>query len=247
MAGSRTIDEGEAAGLGPEAVLAIDNIALDLPIAGLGSRALAATIDYALMGLLLMVVVLVTLGVLVTALQLAAGWVVAILLVLVFAVNWGYFAGFEVATRGRTPGKMAVRLRVVGRTGGTPSAGALVVRNLLRDVDLVVGLPMIATDALARRLGDRVAGTLVVHDRPAATEVLLGRVPAGWGAREVALAESYLRRSAELEEERRLAVGRRLLALVARDAPELAAEVARYGDPELALRRALEVREQGAG
>jgi uncharacterized RDD family membrane protein YckC len=233
-------------GPGPEAILALDNIALDLPIAGLGSRALAATIDYAIMGLLL-VMAMLTVGVVVGTLEVAAGWVVAAFLVVAFAVNWGYFAGFELATRGRTPGKMAVRLRVVGRTGGTPSAGALVVRNLLRDVDLFVGLPLIATDALARRLGDRVAGTLVVHDRPAAAEVLLGRVPAGWGAREVALAESYLRRSAELEEERRLEVGRRLLALVGRDAPELVAEVADYGDPELALRRALEVREQGAG
>lgn len=233
-------------GPGPEAILALDNIALDLPVAGLGSRALAATIDYVLMGLLL-VVAMVAVGVVVGVLELAAGWVVAVFLLVAFAVNWGYFAGFELATRGRTPGKMAVRLRVVGRTGGSASAGALVVRNLLRDIDLFVGLPLIATDALARRLGDRVAGTLVVHDRPPAGEVLLGRVPAGWGAREVALAESYLRRSAELEEERRLDVGRRLLALVGRDAPELVAEVAEYGDPELALRRALDVRQPEAG
>ena len=76
--------------------------------------------------------------------------------------------------------------------------------------------------------------------------VVLGHIPAGWGAREVALAESYLRRSAELAPEHSEEIGRRLLALVARAEPERAAEVAHYSDLGLALRRALEVRE-GAG
>lgn len=231
---------------GTDAVLGIDNIALELPIAGLGSRVLAAALDYLVVGVLTAAGIAASIFVIV-ALELSPWWAVALLLVVVFVLDWGYFIGFEVLTRGRTPGKMAVHLRVVGRTGGTPSPGPLAVRNLVRTVDLFAGIPLIATDRLARRLGDRLAGTLVVHDRPAEAEVVLGRLPAGWGARQVAVVESYLRRSEELQVGRRRHLARRILSLLERDAPEMVTEVAGYSDPDLALRRALRVAERQGG
>lgn len=232
--------------VGDQAVLGMDNIALDLPIAGLGSRVLAAGLDYTILTILMFAGALGSI-VLVGALDLSVGWAVALVIVVLFAIEWGYFIGSEVLTRGRTLGKMAVRLRVVGREGGTASASALLVRNLVRFVDLFAGVPLIATDPAARRLGDRLAGTLVVHDRPAEAEVVLGKIPDGWGAKEVAVAESFLRRSPELQPGRRRYLARRLLALVERDAPEQAAEVAGYSDPDLALRRALRVSEREGG
>lgn len=232
-----------AAEPGTGAVLGLDNILLDLPIAGLGSRVLAAALDYLIVMILMLTGALAAVA-LIASLDLGVAWGVALVVVVLFAVEYGYFIGFEVLTHGRTPGKRAVHLRVVGRTGGTPSAGALTVRNLVRTVDLFAGVPLIATDPLARRLGDRLATTLVVHDRPPETEVVLGAVPEGWGAKEVAVVESFLRRSEELQVGRRRHLARRILALLERDAPELAAEVEGYSDPDLALRRALRVTER---
>ncbi len=231
-----------------EAVLAIDNIALDLPVAGVGSRALAAGLDYVLLTLGIAVVFLAA-GIALAATGSAGGrpaWWIAGLVVLFFLLHWGYFTVFEIATRGRTPGKMAVGLRAVGRGGGTPSGAAFLLRNVLRDVDILVGLPLMAADSASRRLGDRLAGTVVVHDRPAAHEPVLGRIPAGWGAKEVALAESFFRRAGDMAEVRRRRLAGRLLAWVERDAPELLppGASAAGGDPEPALRRALEVGER---
>ena len=225
------------------AVLALDSIALELPLAGLGSRVLAGAIDYFVLTLATVVLLLVV-GVGLAAAFEASGWViVAVLVLLSFALHWGYFAGFEIAARGRTPGKMAVGLRVVGREGGTASVAALLIRSVLRAVDIVVGIPLMAADPLSRRLGDRLAGTLVVHDRAPEAEVTLGRIPPGWGPREVAVAESYLRRSREMNLGRSRHLARRLLRLVGESAPDYAAEVAAYEDPDLALRRALRVTE----
>jgi uncharacterized RDD family membrane protein YckC len=226
------------------AVLALDNIALELPVAGLGSRVLASALDYLVLSVV-GTVLLMALGAAAAVVFRESRWMVAVVLVvLLFAFHWGYFAGFEIGARGRTPGKMAVGLRVVGREGGTPSVAALLVRSVLRDVDLLVGVPLMATDRLSRRLGDRLAGTLVVHDRAHEAEVTLGRIPPGWGAREVAVAEAYLRRSAEMSPGRQRLLARRLLALVRQTAPDYLEEVAGCSDPDLAVRRVLRILER---
>lgn len=136
-----------------------------------------------------------------------------------FLIDWAYYAGSEVAMQGRTLGKRIVGLRVVGSGGGTASAGALVIRNLLRPVDLLVGIPLMILDPLARRLGDRLAATLVVHDRPAKDEALLRRIPRGWQANDVALVESLLRRAGDLEGARAEAMANRILARLEREEP----------------------------
>lgn len=224
-----------------EAVLGIDNIALDLPWAGVGSRSLAAAIDYAILTVLLPLALLALFA---TGLVgLGGSLQIALAFFLFFAVYWGYFLFQEIFLGGRTLGKMAVRLRVVSRHGGSASWTQLVLRNLLRPVDMIVGLPLMAIDPLSRRLGDRVGGTVVLHDRPPeGGEVTLGRIPAGWDARRVALAESLLRRAPEMALEPRDALARRLLEMIRRHDPELleggppAAE-----EPLAALRHALKV------
>jgi uncharacterized RDD family membrane protein YckC len=227
-----------------ETVLGIDNIPLDLPIAGVASRSLAAALDYLVVTALLMIWVFGSLALLGASHVESGWWVVVVVVFGSFLIYWGYFSISELATHGRTLGKMALGLRVETRDGGTPGSGALLVRNLVRSIDLLVGVLMMAADPLARRLGDRLAGTLVVHDERRDAGPLLGRVPSGWGPREVAVAEAFLARSASLEPAQARHLARRLLAAIERDAPELAAEVAGLEDePVLALRRALWVAE----
>ena len=179
------------------AILGLDNVPLDLPLAGIGSRTLAATIDYFVLTALLLLWIAggsIALGLL----GLGGGWVAAIVILGVFVIQWGYFAILEIAMDGRTLGKRWVGLRVVARHGGRPGTGALLARNFLRSVDIAVGLVVMAFDRRFRRLGDMVAGTLVVHDR-SDDELRLGRLPASWGAREIAVVESFLRRADRME------------------------------------------------
>lgn len=228
-----------------ESVLGIDNIALDLPIAGVGSRILAAVIDYFIVWIVTLGTIFATVAVTIAG-NLGPWWVLAFVVLAIFLIDWCYFIGFEVLGGGRTPGKRAVGLQVVGREGGAASTRGLVVRNLLRHLDLVVGLPLIAADPLGRRVGDRVGDTLVLHDRPAEQDIVLGRLPEGWGSRQVAIVESYLRRAEHLEPHRSRELADRLLALLRRDAPDLmkGLESQSQGDPELVLRRALQAEER---
>lgn len=77
-----------------------------------------------------------------------------------------YFTGFE-AVFGATPGKALLRLHVVMLDGGRPSFGAILMRNVLRLVDIlpvfyIVGALVAESTLHEQRVGDIVAGTIVV-------------------------------------------------------------------------------------
>ena len=229
------------ADIGRESILGLDNIRLDLPVAGLGSRSLAAFLDYLVLGLA--GVAWLFLGGLVLG-YLAPDWFPVFLIFGFFLLDWGFFAGQEIGMGGRTLGKKALKIRVVTAEGGTPGPGALLIRNLVRTLDLVIGVVMMAIDPLSRRLGDRLAGTLVIHDRRPETGPVLGRVPPGWGARELAAVEAFLARAAELEDRvLRREMADRILARIRRDAPEMLAGISADAEPVAAVRRALQAEE----
>ena len=86
----------KAAGMGgiaDETILGLDNIQLDLPISGLGSRSLAAFADYFLLALLTVGWVVLSISGL-AWLETGGGWTLAVVLLGLFALNWGYSAGF---------------------------------------------------------------------------------------------------------------------------------------------------------
>ncbi|HYY42841.1 MAG TPA: RDD family protein, partial [Pyrinomonadaceae bacterium] len=101
----------------------------------------------------------------------APKWMTALLIIAVFLIWSGYFALFEWLWNGRTPGKLWLRLRVI-REDGRPvtfwEAGA---RNLLRLFDMMpfpfysVGLVSVFASERDQRVGDFVAGTVVVRER----------------------------------------------------------------------------------
>lgn len=144
-----------------------EHVILDYEIAGVGSRTLAAVADWLLI-VSIGVVGSLTLG----AWREISGWVFALQLVLLFTVVWGYFTLFEGLRRGQTPGKRWMGIRVIRDTGHAISLSDAAARSLLLPVDLlcVVGVFLIAIHPRAKRLGDLVAGTVVVRDHPVATE-----------------------------------------------------------------------------
>ena len=88
-----------------------------------------------------------------------------------FLVFWGYFVLFEALWNGRTPGKRRLGIRAVMDTGHSITFAAAVIRNLSRLVDVqplpsyFVGLLFVFFHGQNKRLGDIVAGTIVVRDR----------------------------------------------------------------------------------
>ena len=219
-------------------VLGLDNIPLELPVAGAGSRALSAALDYLIVGILT-----ILWGAACLALGIAARvgwWALGLFLLGFFVTEYGYFAGVEIAREGQTFGKWALGLRVVTRDGARPGTAALLLRNAVRSVDLIVGVPLMATDALARRLGDRLAGTLVIHTHAPARETVARRTPRGWDAQDAALLEMFLRRAPDMETWRAHRLAEQLLETVEADDPEFAVGIDRARGPVEALRQLVE-------
>lgn len=139
------------------------------PITGPSRRIFAYLIDLiirvavmAVFATLLSVASLATLGNLAEASM-------GLVLVAFFVLEWGYFVFFEMVFAGRSPGKIATKLRVVTTNGHPLGFFDSVLRNLLRAADIfptayAVGLLVMARDRRFRRLGDLVAGTMVVHE-----------------------------------------------------------------------------------
>lgn len=145
-------------------VITPEGVPLQLPAAGPVPRALAWLID-----------LMVRFGVLTLMSPLLAflgGLGQGLYLGLMFLLFWAYPIVLEVWL-GQTLGKKAVGLRVVARDGAPLGWMAAIVRNLLRTVDMLpfgyaLGLICCLYDPYGRRLGDLVAGTLVVHLPPRA-------------------------------------------------------------------------------
>jgi len=144
-----------------------EHVCFHVPIAGPTARAAAWLID-AFIRLVILVVFAVTASIGGLAIgdamsSLSAG----IILLLVFILEWGYYTFWEIAWNGATPGKRALDLRVVSVHGHPLRVGDSFLRNIVRAADwlpagYVIGLLSMAIDGKFRRLGDLLAGTMVV-------------------------------------------------------------------------------------
>src|SRR5687768_16172876 len=109
-----------------EAILGLDNVRLELPIAGAGSRVLAAFLDYLVVGIVSAALIIA--AIVVETRTQRGWWIFALLLVGLFIVDYGYFAGMEIVTGGQTLGKRALDLVVLNRQGGRAGAPAFLIR-----------------------------------------------------------------------------------------------------------------------
>lgn len=147
-------------------------------VAGPARRFLAYLLDiiicYTAFALIAMVVLFASIGMSAAtdAAESAFGAAAGLLLVVLFAIQWVYFAVLE-AWLGRTPGKAALGLRVVSTTGRPIGFRAAALRNVLRAADALpltytagllslAGFASMASTRRFQRLGDLVAGTIVI-------------------------------------------------------------------------------------
>ncbi|HKP11094.1 MAG TPA: RDD family protein, partial [Blastocatellia bacterium] len=142
-------------------------------LANVGNRFIAAAIDHLIQALLI-VLVLTIAGAFSDGplFRGSAMWAAAISVLMVFGIYWGYFVAFETLWSGQTPGKRWMRLRVVREDGRPVRFFEVFVRNLLRLVVDFMPLPTYAVGVIAiifsarsKRIGDFVAGTVVVKER----------------------------------------------------------------------------------
>ncbi len=181
-----------------------EGISLRLRSAGVLPRAAAWLVDFAV--------------------RLAVVWVFSILfavlgeaglglyLIALFVVFWMYPVLFEVLRDGQTIGKKAMGLRVVNSNGTPVTWIASIVRNLMRTVDMLpvlYGFGFVAglIDPHSRRLGDMVAGTLVIHVEKSqrhvsAPEVPVVYAPVALAADERAAIVAFAERAQQLTPER---------------------------------------------
>jgi uncharacterized RDD family membrane protein YckC len=152
-----------------------EQTSIEFPLAGIGSRFLAIAIDSLIQGAAIVVLAIVFLALTFGAARFGPPttgdvWVVAILILAYFVLMYGYFILFEAIWNGQTPGKRITRIRVIKDSGQPMTAVDAVARNLLRIVDQLpvaygAGLLCAWISPQNKRIGDYVAGTVVVHEK----------------------------------------------------------------------------------
>jgi uncharacterized RDD family membrane protein YckC len=155
---------------GPLRVETSDNIGLDYPIAGLGSRFLAFALDTLILGLSIVLITILFLAVAISKIIRETNtlddllYVAGIFSLVSTSSSFLYFGLQERYMAGQTLGKKALQIRVVSTDGATPSGASVLIRTLFRVFD---NLPITWLVPLFtrqhQRLGDLVAQTVVIH------------------------------------------------------------------------------------
>lgn len=236
-------------------------VALELPVATFPSRIAALLLDM-LVQFALLFAALIAVG---TASPSASNdYVAAEFLTVYVLVLVAYPTIFETLSRGKTLGKMALGLRVIGDDGSPERFRQALVRALVGVFEIwtfllaPVGLITSIVSARGKRVGDIFAGTYVIQERAPARRALppvFAVVPpplAGWAQvvqvaglsdQTAEAASTYLRRFAELSPQARDALGIQLANAVAAEVsplPPAGTPPAAYLSAVLAVRRARE-------
>ncbi len=209
-------------------------VVLEVPCARFPSRLLALAIDLAIqLTVVVILLAIVSLSAANNGMNQAA--VAALVISVVVLTVVGYPIIWETATRGRSPGKFALGLRVVSDDGGPERFRQALVRGLATIVDFwlfpFIGVPALISSLLSakgKRLGDIFAGTFVIQQRlparrAAATPLLTQPELAAWASglemsglndQTAAMARRYLSRLPELTPGARAELGWRIAAAV---------------------------------
>jgi len=170
-----------SANVATEEILIIETperVPLHFALASIGNRFLACAIDHTIQAFTLTLIFIAGLVIanyssLFSRLESAPKWVYAILILLIFLILSGYFAFFEWLWSGQTPGKRWMRLRVIREDGRPITFWEASIRNLIRTLDMMpvpfysIGLICVFVNSRDQRVGDMVAGTVVVREREA--------------------------------------------------------------------------------
>ncbi|HEY9479272.1 MAG TPA: RDD family protein, partial [Gemmatimonadaceae bacterium] len=213
-----------------------EQVVVSYTIAGIGARAAAALIDYAVMwgAIFALWILLIMLGraigsgagqtVDTTSAQSSGAWALSLIFLVTFALQWGYYVIFEALWDGQTPGKRRLGIRVVQDGGYSVSFAASAVRNITRIVDMQpgflysVGIVSAVSSKSGKRLGDMMAGTIVVRERlapaarSAASEAVAGpELTTALSESDYVLLDRFIGRLESLDADRRRTIAAQLV------------------------------------
>ena len=163
----------------PNRLVPPEGVPIDLPVAGLGVRLAAQTID-----IVVTTIAAIALLIAVLFLQLAnILQIQAIAALIFFIIRIPYYVFSELMWNGRTFGKRLMKIKVVAHDGGPLTTHALVLRNLMKEAEIFLPVTLVLTlseaegwvgwltfgwiamsiaipvlDPYRRRLGDMMAG-----------------------------------------------------------------------------------------
>ncbi|NEP86183.1 MAG: RDD family protein [Okeania sp. SIO2C2] len=161
-----------------------ESVELDFNLAGVGNRAYALLIDYIIWSLILLFVLMFGIFFSIQFLDIwktfggnnkqASLWISSILLLILFIIYVGYFVIFETIWQGQTPGKRYVKIRVIRDDGRPVRLQQTTLRALFRPVDdtLFIGMLLILFSKKEKRLGDWMAGTIVIQEIKAVADII---------------------------------------------------------------------------
>lgn len=165
-----------------------EGVPLRMDLAGMGDRFAALIIDI-MLGHGAVIAVILTV-VFTTGVGRDLDGLFSVIILLMFFVRAPYYIFFELLWQGRTPGKRALKLQVVDRKGGELHAGAVVARNLMREIEVFIPMSLLLIitfseevdpqywlyavwlavvlalpffNAYRMRAGDMIAGTIVLY------------------------------------------------------------------------------------
>lgn len=239
-----------------------EHVAIGYELADLGSRFTALLLDWLLiiLGFVGLSIGIQSMGSL-FGLNVVTGTALGIAIFIAFLLQWGYFMLFEGLRDGQTPGKRWMGIRVVHDGGFPVTMRGSAVRNLLRIIDSLpppswaVGGISMMLHPQTKRVGDLIAGTVVVRDRtgqPIPEEAARVQAaplgPPRLTDEEFAAVQMYASRRAALDAPVRADLSRKLLARMERHVAEDARRLQVSPDAFLGLLHDEELaRRQAAG
>ena len=200
---------------------------IELRIAGIYIRGIARLIDDVIRFLIFSAL---------TALLIPTGLVgVGLASVVGFFIWWSYNVLFEVLNNGVTPGKHYMGLRAVNADGTAIGWANSVIRSTLLVVDFLpvgylLGIITMALSGTQQRIGDIVAGTIVVYNRPLKSRRIpeikrTATVPDSLTAEDQLLFLSFQERMSDLSHERAIELAETLEPLLDKRGQEAVIEV----------------------
>lgn len=140
-----------------------EGVGLDIRPAGPGPRMIALLLDYLIRAVAYLIVLIPLMG-----MGILGNFGQGLGLIFIFCMEWFYPVLFEMLYRGQTPGKKMMDLMVLHDDGSPLSWRASILRNFMRTVDFLpmgymLGFISVLVTGRFQRLGDLVAGTVVVY------------------------------------------------------------------------------------
>ena len=150
-------------------VTTVENVRLSWPVASILLRSFAYSLDL-LLQLLAMTLFLALISPLASLGVLRTSQIILLLILAYFLTFDAYFVLFEIFWHGQSPGKRALRLRVIRSDGGPVTWKEALLRQILRYIDFLpamysTGIFAVFLSRHQQRLGDMAAGTLVIRER----------------------------------------------------------------------------------